>query len=188
LDDVVGGHGDRGFRGHLRALRHGRLTSGALKLLVGVAVATVATLTNEGIVTQLLRVVVIAGCANVFNLLDLAPGRATKTAVVAIVPALIVERANEYLLVGQIMFVGAVLALLPFEMREEVMQGDAGANALGAVVGSAWVIALAGSDAGLWAAAAVVVAINVAGELTSFSRFIDRVPLLRALDRLGRRP
>lgn len=187
LDDVVGDAGARGFRGHLDALRRGRLTSGLLKLVLGVAIAVVATLTTDGVVVQLLRVVVIAGSANVFNLMDLAPGRATKVAVALLTPTLVLERANEYRLVGPILFIGAVLAMLPFEFREEVMLGDAGSNALGASVGLAWVVAVGGNDAALWAAAAVVVAINVAGELTSFSRWIDRVAVLRALDRLGRK-
>ncbi len=33
-----------------------------------------------------------------------------------------------------------------------------------------------------------VTSLNVAGELVSFSRVIDAVPPLRALDRAGRRP
>ena len=187
LDDVVGSHGARGFRGHLRALRGGQLTSGALKLVLGVAVAVIATLTTEGLGVQLLRVIVIAGSANVANLLDLAPARAAKGGLVGLVPALLLQHDHEYFLVGQIMFASAVLALVPFELREELMLGDAGANALGATVGSAWVVATAGSDAALWIAAGVVVAINVAGELVSFSRVIDRVGLLRRIDRLGRR-
>jgi hypothetical protein len=187
LDDVIGGHGARGFRGHLTALGHGQLTSGAVKLLLGVAIATIATLTTEGLGVQLLRVVVIAGSANVANLLDLAPGRATKGGLIAFVPVLFLQHDHEYFLVGQIMFMGAVLALLPFEFREEMMLGDAGANALGAMVGSAWVVATAGNDAALVLTALVVIGINVAGELVSFSRVIDRIGVLRHFDRLGRR-
>lgn len=188
LDDILGDAGARGFRGHLAALKDGRLTSGALKLLLGVAVAMVATLTDEGIGIQLLRVVIIAGAANAANLLDLAPGRATKVAILALIPAVILERANAYFLVGPIMFTGAIAGLLPFEMREEVMLGDAGANALGAAIGVAWVITAGDDLTALAVAAAVVVAINVAGEMVSFSRVIDRVGFLRAFDRLGRRP
>lgn len=187
LDDVVGGAGARGFRGHLAALRRGQLTSGALKLVLGIAIAVVATITTESFVIQMLRVIVIAGGANVFNLFDLAPGRATKFGVVFLAPALLIEHANEYLLVGPIMFLGSVLGLLPAELREEVMLGDAGANALGAAVGSAWVIVLVGNDLALLVAALVVIGINVAGEMVSFSRVIERVRVLRAFDQIGRK-
>lgn len=187
LDDVIGGAGARGFRGHLAAAREGKLTSGGVKLLLGLAIATIATLTTESVVVQLLRVVVIAGSANVFNLLDLAPARAAKGAVVFLAPVLVLERAHEYFVVGPLMFTAAILGLVPYELREELMLGDAGANALGAAIGSAWVIAAAGNDAALGVLAAVVVAINVAGELTSFSRVIDGNRVLRALDRWGRR-
>ena len=188
VDDIIGTSAARGFRGHLGALRSGRLTSGLLKLALGLAIAAVATLTDEGLVVHGLRAVVIVGSANVFNLLDLAPGRAVKSAVVLMAPVIVLERAHEYFVVGPIMFLGAVLGLAPFEMREEVMLGDAGSNALGAAVGSAWVVAVAGNDVALGCLAAVVLGINVAGEFTSFSRVIDRVGPLRAFDRWGRRP
>lgn len=187
LDDVIGNHGARGIRGHLAALRHGQLTSGALKLVLGVAVATVATLTTEGLGVQLLRVVVIAGSANVANLLDLAPARAAKGGLIAFLPVLFLQHAHMYFVVGPIMFFAAILALLAFELREELMLGDAGANALGAVVGFAWVSASAGNNEALFVVAVVVFAINVAGELVSFSDVINRVGLLRAIDRAGRR-
>ena len=40
MDDVLGSE-DRGFRGHLRALAQGRLTTGMLKLIGGAAIALV---------------------------------------------------------------------------------------------------------------------------------------------------
>ena len=65
------------------------------------------------------------------------------------------------------------------------MIGDAGANPLGALLGVGLVAALAGSA--LWIAVAVLAALNLASEMWSFSRVIEAVPLLRALDRMGRR-
>jgi uncharacterized membrane protein len=64
------------------------------------------------------------------------------------------------------------------------MLGDAGANALGAVVGTLF---LAGPMWLLWAAAAVLLALQLASERVSFSRVIEANRVLRAADRLGRR-
>jgi hypothetical protein len=66
------------------------------------------------------------------------------------------------------------------------MLGDAGANALGAMLGAA----AAGSlprpaRVGLLAG---IVALTVASEKVSFTKVIERTPTLRRLDMLGRRP
>ena len=66
------------------------------------------------------------------------------------------------------------------------MLGDAGANVLGAVLGLG-VVAACGPGARDVALVAVA-AMNVAGEVVSFSRVIESFPPLRALDRAGRRP
>lgn len=187
FDDLVGTSLARGFRGHLRAAARGQLTSGATKLLVGVAVAVIATVPFAGDAEhRVLSVIVVAGAANAANLFDLAPGRLTKVGVgVAAVLTLAASSADAVL--GPLMFVAAIVTLLPAEMDERLMLGDAGANALGGVVGLLALSATDRSRAGLWVAAGVVVAINVAGELVSFSRVIEKVPPLRMLDQLGRR-
>jgi uncharacterized membrane protein len=64
------------------------------------------------------------------------------------------------------------------------MLGDAGANALGAVVGT---MVLAGPMGLVWAAAAVLLALQLASERVSFTRVIESNRVLRAADRLGRR-
>jgi UDP-N-acetylmuramyl pentapeptide phosphotransferase/UDP-N-acetylglucosamine-1-phosphate transferase len=81
---------------------------------------------------------------------------------------------------------GAAVGLLPEDLGERLMLGDAGANALGAALGAGALLQL-GPDART-VAAVVLVVLNVAAELVSFSRVIDRTPFLRHLDRLGRRP
>ena len=82
--------------------------------------------------------------------------------------------------------VGAAIALLPSEFRERIMLGDAGANALGALVGLATLAALPTATA-RWAVLALLVAVNLLSEFVSYSAVIDAVPPLRYLDRLGRR-
>jgi hypothetical protein len=64
------------------------------------------------------------------------------------------------------------------------MLGDAGANLVGAVAGVALIVTL-GDDARL-IALAIVVALTVYGEFRSISEAIERLPILRSLDRLGR--
>ena len=81
---------------------------------------------------------------------------------------------------------GAALAVLPADLAERVMLGDCGANSAGALLG----LRLAalperGARAVLLGA---VVALNLASEKVSFTRVIEATPVLRELDRLGRRP
>ena len=188
IDDLAGDvGGDRGFRGHLRALAEGRVTTGALKLLGGglVALLVVAPIVGESPGRLLADAALVALCANLGNLLDRAPGRTVKVGVGAfLLLALAAERTSA--LSGTAVVVGAALGLLLDDLHERLMLGDAGSNVLGAVLGLGVVAACgpAGRDIALVA----VGALNVAGELVSFSRVIDAVPPLRAVDRAGRRP
>jgi UDP-N-acetylmuramyl pentapeptide phosphotransferase/UDP-N-acetylglucosamine-1-phosphate transferase len=79
---------------------------------------------------------------------------------------------------------GAALGLLGDDLRERLMLGDTGANVIGAVLGLA--VVLGSSEGWRLSAMLVLLALNVAAELVSFSRIIDAVPPLRAFDRLGR--
>ena len=65
------------------------------------------------------------------------------------------------------------------------MIGDVGANAVGGAVGAGIVIAAAPTTRTIVLVA--VAALNLAAEVVSFSRVIERAPPLRALDRLGRK-
>jgi UDP-GlcNAc:undecaprenyl-phosphate/decaprenyl-phosphate GlcNAc-1-phosphate transferase len=80
---------------------------------------------------------------------------------------------------------GAALAVLPEDLGERAMLGDAGANALGAMLGVA-----AASSLGRPARAGVlagIVALTAASEKVSFTKVIARTPALNWLDMLGRR-
>jgi hypothetical protein len=82
--------------------------------------------------------------------------------------------------------IGAGAGMLWPDLRERCMLGDTGSNVLGAAVG--WGLVIACGRRGEWVALAVVVALNLASEVVSFSRVIDAVTPLRWLDRLGARP
>jgi UDP-N-acetylmuramyl pentapeptide phosphotransferase/UDP-N-acetylglucosamine-1-phosphate transferase len=72
------------------------------------------------------------------------------------------------------------------DLRERLMLGDAGANALGAVLGLGVVMA---TGTGTRTVMLIAVALlNALGEVVSFTKVIGAVPPLRALDHMGRRP
>ena len=185
IDDIVAEGDERGFRGHVGALLRGRLTTGLLKLVGGgaVAVVLVATpgfATGRRLVTDAL---LIALAANLGNLLDRAPGRVIKVGVVAYVPlALALGTGAVGVAIAPVM--GAAVGLLAFDLRERLMLGDTGANVIGAVLGLGVVLGL--GPTARTTVLVVVAALNVAAEVVSFSRVIERVPLLRAFDQLGR--
>ena len=188
LDDVLGSGADgRGFKGHARALLAGRLTTGGVKLVCGFAVALIGcSLVDDGRVVQLLAdAALVALCANLGNLFDRAPGRTLKVSIVsfALLCALV---GLEPRLGGVATTIGAGAALGMADLRERVMLGDTGANALGAAIGFG--IVLTASTGARVVVLLVALALNLASEVVSFSRIIDRVPPLRGIDRLGRLP
>lgn len=185
LTDDVAPAGPRGLRNHLRSLASGRMTTGILKLLVtgGAAVVVVALQPARPVYARLAGVVLLAASANVWNGLDVRPGRALKA---FILPAL------AFLVWGALpdappilgLLLGA-LVVLPLDLRERAMLGDGGANALGFAAGLALYDVL--PDPWVLAAAGAAVALNVVADTVSFSAVIEARPALRWLDALGRR-
>ena len=170
-DDARGGRDQaKGFRGHAAALRQGRLTGGAVKVL-GIGASGLLGARLAGRTDVLVAGAVVAASANLLNLLDLRPGRALKAGAIA---AAALRQPGP---------LGATAALLPDDLSERTMLGDAGANALGAVLGLALL-----SRAPARTCLAVLVAATAVSEVVSYSRVIDAVPPLRWLDQAGRLP
>jgi UDP-GlcNAc:undecaprenyl-phosphate/decaprenyl-phosphate GlcNAc-1-phosphate transferase len=185
LDDLGGAGESGGFRGHLSALAHGRLTTGAAKLFGGAAVAVVVVSAREpdSLGRLLADGALVALAANLGNLFDRAPGRTTKVTLVAFA-VLVAAAGAEPVLAGVALAVGAGAGLLTADLSERLMLGDAGANVLGAALGLGVVLAC---SPGVRTAVLVVVALlNLASERVSFSRVINAVPPLRTADRWGR--
>jgi UDP-N-acetylmuramyl pentapeptide phosphotransferase/UDP-N-acetylglucosamine-1-phosphate transferase len=202
-DDIVGARPDqktsKGFRGHLSALRTGKITSGMVKIAgVGAAAFGAAVLLDadddrrHGRAGRLANVVlgtgVIAGMANVLNLLDLRPGRALKVGGALAAGHLLSAPSgagsdrHAGVVAGPL---GAVAALLPADLDEEIMLGDTGANALGALIGLGAVARF--GIGGRVAMLAGIAALTAASEKVSFTTVIEATPVLRELDAFGRR-
>jgi len=204
-DDIAGAkpeqRGDKGFRGHLRALRQGRISSGLVKIgaIGGSGVIAAALLPprkrpppgnpppgnptprkSGGAVDVVVGAGVIAGTANLVNLLDLRPGRALKAGAALAAPLLASSAGAA--LAGPL---GTAAGLLPEDLDERVMLGDAGANALGALIGVA--LAAGTGRAGRAALFAGLAGLTAASERVSFTRVIERTPVLKKVDDWGRR-
>lgn len=177
----------RGWRGHGAAIARGEFSTGALKA-VGASALAVYVMTRSGgepthVVRFLLGSAVLVLATNAFNLLDLRPGRAVKV-FVALGAGLTLGSGDLLPLWAVGLFVGPVLVVGLYDVRELGLLGDTGSNVVGALAG-AWLV-LTLSDVGLAVALLMLAAINGYGEFRSISEFVERTPGLRAIDSWGR--
>ena len=159
-DDLWSG-GERGFRAHLGRRR----TTGVLKLVGIPLVGLLATRKLSG-------ALLVGLAANFLNQLDTRPGRALKAYLLLAPPTGAPLRA--------------AVILAPYDLREMAMLGDSGANALGALLGLSSVSKL--TARGRWAAIGALAGLTLLGETRSLGALIERTPVLRELDALGRQP
>lgn len=181
-DDLRGDEAARGFKGHLGALRRGRLTGGVLKIVAGASAGLVAGFLIAPARIAFEIALLVALTANLVNLLDRAPGRAAKFSLALALPIFLVCRPSWGIATSGVW--AALVVVLPSDLRERGMLGDAGANVVGGVVGLG--LGLTFAEAGRLIAIGFLLGLNAASEKTSFSAVIDRTRPLRWLDRLGR--
>jgi UDP-GlcNAc:undecaprenyl-phosphate/decaprenyl-phosphate GlcNAc-1-phosphate transferase len=185
LDDLVGTEAPaRGWRGHARATLAGGFSTGALKAIGSLALA-LFVLRGRGLDTgeYLLATALVVLATNLFNLLDLRPGRSLK-ALALLGAGVSIGSRDLYPLWTLGLFIGPALVLLPLDLRERAMLGDTGSNAIGAVAGL-WLVLALSTLAQLVALGLIAIA-TVYGEFRSLSELIERTPLLRHLDSIGR--
>jgi UDP-GlcNAc:undecaprenyl-phosphate GlcNAc-1-phosphate transferase len=188
LDDSLGGEeagsGPRGWRGHARALREGRLSTGAIKAIGALALGAYVV-SGQGLESwrYLADVALLLLATNLFNLLDLRPGRAEKGLVLLGAGLCLGAWTLAPLeLLG--IFAGPVLVGAWLTLRERAMLGDTGSNLVGSIAG-VWLLTTLGGT-GRLIALGVVVLLTIYGEMRSISARIESVPPLRWLDSLGR--
>jgi hypothetical protein len=162
----------------------GRFSTGAIKAVGAFALAAYAV-SGRGReeLDYLADLALLLLATNLFNLLDLRPGRVEKVFFLLLAGLCLGAWTAEPLeLLG--IFIGPVLVVAWFTLRERAMLGDAGSNLIGALAGVSLLVTL-GDPARLIALGAIA-ALNLYGEFRSITAAIDRVPLLRHLDSLGR--
>ena len=156
LDDSLGrgeaAGAPRGWRGHARALREGRLSTGAIKAIGALALAAYVV-SGRGLESwrYLADVALLILATNLFNLLDLRPGRAEKGLVLLGAGLCLGAWTIAPLeLLG--IFAGPVLVGAWFTLRERAMLGDTGSNLVGAIAG-VWLLTTLGGTGRLIALA-----------------------------------
>jgi UDP-GlcNAc:undecaprenyl-phosphate/decaprenyl-phosphate GlcNAc-1-phosphate transferase len=184
IDDGLAGS-SRGWRGHGRELLQGRFSTGVLKAVGTLGLALL--LLNEMYVTDAGELLVAAALlvltTNLFNLLDLRPGRAVKVfALLAIGLTVGAWSLDMPKYLG--LFAAPVLVVGFYDLRERAMLGDTGANLIGGLAGLWLIFTL--DTGGQLIALAIVLGLTVLGEFRSLSAIIERTPLLRQIDSIGR--
>ena len=202
LDDRFGKRGDGGFKGHIKSLLRGKLTTGMVKVL-GIGFASLAVsifLLGTNILFVILATCAIALSANLINLFDLRPTRASKAylfsltqvALISIctilVIALVTNLWNPWQIITQelihlIWMTGPVCAIWSFDAGEQAMLGDAGANPAGALLG---LFAVSGLFILLPIYVLAVLTLNLISEKVSFTAVIEHTPILKKVDMWGR--
>jgi hypothetical protein len=156
---------ERGFRDHLGS----GATTGVLKLVAIPLWGLVRTRSLSG-------ALLVGLSANAVNQLDTRPGRALKAFLLgSVLAGSVPKRAC-----------GLAVLLAPYDLREMTMLGDAGSNALGALLGLGSVERFTGLRR--WSAIVALGALTAYGERNSIGRFIEQTPGLREIDSFGRRP
>lgn len=187
VDDVAGNGKERGFRGHISALLKGNISTGLFKAAAGLIVSLGAAYMIGGKFWEIIiNALFIALCANLFNLFDLRPGRALKLFLPILSLLVVANWGANYIFASYLLSVGGIAAaLLLGDLREKFMIGDSGSNVLGAVIGLGTVV-----WASVWlklVLLGLVLGLNLASEVVSFSRVIESVKILRWIDGVGRK-
>src|ERR1035437_5498282 len=174
----------RGWRGHGAAVLRGEFSTGALKAAGSLGLALLAMsylgLSNG---RWLLAAGVRVLATNVFNLLDMRPGRSIKAfALLGAGLAIGSTDLRPLWVIG--LFAAPIVVAGLYDLRERAMLGDTGANLVGALAGLWLVLTLSGT--GQLVALALLAALTLYGELRSISALVERTPGLRELDSWGR--
>jgi UDP-GlcNAc:undecaprenyl-phosphate GlcNAc-1-phosphate transferase len=185
VDDTKGSQAVKGFKGHVGALIQGGIvTTGLVKAAIAVAVGLWVAIQLGGAWYEgTLRFVVIVLSTNALNLLDLRPGRATKSFYLGSIPLFIWSDLLLFIPYWLPLAVAALL-ILPRDLGGRVMLGDTGANLLG--FGLGFSLAVAAPIQLLMLMCVLLILLHWAAERSSLTAMIERNGLLNRIDQWGR--
>jgi len=184
IDDIIGEKEIKGFKGHMRALLKGKLTTGGVKAIVGFFISILISLLISGSYLELiLNTLVIALFTNLINLFDLRPGRASKVFIFLAIVLIITGSDKAY---GYIIFsaLGIIAIYIPYDLKSLAMMGDVGSNALGITLGLFCIFTHTITLKLIYFI--LLLFLHIISENYSFSKIISKNRFLNYLDSIGR--
>lgn len=184
LDDIYGTREAGGFLGHFGLLKKGRVSTGLIKAVVGglLGLAVGGFVSGFRLTDTLINALLITLFANLLNLLDLRPGRAVSCYWIGMLVLLLVKHEKSQVWVSLLPTFLPTAVITTLDRSAKVMIGDAGSNALGALLGLS--IACEASLVSKIIIIVLVSGIHAYSEVRSISRLIERHRALRSVDRL----
>lgn len=182
LDDSLGDTNIKGLKGHIKAIVNSQLSTGIIKILLGVMTGFIVAIAyySKGI-DILTNTILFSLCVNFINLLDLRPGRGIKGFLgLALIVALWSKFHDTWILIPVI---GAIIIYLPDELNETCMLGDTGSNLLGGILGM-YVVKTAPLQTKHFLLL-ILISLHIIAEYWSFSKIIEFFPFLRRIDSFG---
>ncbi len=185
FDDLFGSREYLGFKGHFKALIQKKITSGLVKAVGGIILAfAVVSLISVGFSMIILNAIIIALSMNLFNLLDLRPGRALKY-FIFLMTILLIFSINSFYWSFLAIIVGPIIILLFLDLREVSLLGDAGANTIGSIFGFILVVNFSINVKIM--ALIFLIGFHIFTEFYSFTELVRNNRLLNWFDLLGRK-
>lgn len=184
IDDLIGESVTKGFKGHIKSLFKGNLTTGGFKAVVGFLCSVIfSLLVSSNYADMVINIFLISLFINLINLFDLRPGRAGKVFSVLCIVLLITSYTFKY---DFIIYssLGIIIAYINYDLKAKSMLGDVGSNSLGATLGM--YCALTQTIKVKIIYLIILIVLHIISEFYSFSKIIDRNRILRYLDNLGR--
>lgn len=188
IDDMLGARNVLGFKGHFGKLLHGKLTTGGLKAIAGLLAAfVISAVAASGVVSEIiLNTFVVALFTNLFNLLDLRPGRSIKFFLLLFLLSAIGLLAAGKLIgvMPYLPLAAIILGYFPYDLSANCMMGDAGSNVIGMSMG-----VLIASTFEIYTKVLVLIcliAVHIYTEKYSLTDLINKNRFLSYFDELGR--
>ncbi|QUH20714.1 glycosyltransferase [Alkaliphilus sp. B6464] len=184
IDDLIGNRNTLGFKGHIKSLLKGKLTTGGLKAIVGGLISIlIGSLFSFHIIEIVVNSLIIALFTNLINLLDLRPGRAIKGFLTIAILFIIIGLSKETrIILGSI--IAYAIGYFPQDIKAKSMMGDIGSNTLGITLGIVAVISYTMTVK--YIILALLVLIQIIAEKYSITEIIKKNSILNFLDELGR--